>query len=91
MLKDRSGRWFRSKSERARSGAESLIPGARGADGARRHGVTRWQPYDWRATLKAGELALPAEAAKEPMFAALVVEPKPLRSSKKQPSLCAAQ
>jgi transposase len=39
--------------------------------------VTRWQVYYWRKKLKAGVLALPAETANEPMFAALVVEPKP--------------
>ena len=55
------------------------MPGARVADIARRHEVTRWQVYDWRKKLKAGVLGLPAERAKEPMFAALIVEPKPAR------------
>ena len=77
ILEDRSGRRFRSEAERARIAAESLLPGVRVADVARRHEVTRWQVYDWRKKLKAGALALPSETVKEPMFAALVVEPKP--------------
>lgn len=83
ILEDRSGRRFRSEGERARIAAESLVPGMRVADVARRHGVTRWQVYDWRKKLTAGVLALPAETAKEPMFAALVVEPKPSRPSRR--------
>ena len=59
------------------------MPGVRVADVACRHGVTRWQVYDWRKKLTAGVLALPAETAKEPMFAALVVEPKPSRPSRR--------
>ena len=77
IFEGRSGRRFRSEGERARIAAESLVAGVRVADVARRYEVTCWQVYDWRKTLKAGVLALPAETAKEPMFAALVVEPKP--------------
>ncbi len=83
ILEDRSGRRLRSEGERAQIAAESLVPGVRVADVARRHDVTRWQVYDWRKKLKAGLLALPAETAKEPMFAALVVEPKPTRPSRR--------
>ena len=83
IVEDRSGRRLRSEGERARIAAESLVPGMRVADVARRHEVTRWQVYDWRKKLKAGLLALPAETAKEPMFAALVVEPKPARPSRR--------
>ncbi|WEJ78496.1 hypothetical protein EQ718_06160 [Paracoccus versutus] len=50
-------------------------PGARVSDVARRHAVTRWQIYDWRKKLASGHLALTAETASEPMFAALVVAP----------------
>ena len=42
ILEDRSGRRFRSEGERARIAAESLVPGVRVADVARRHEVTRW-------------------------------------------------
>jgi len=79
VLEGRSGRRMRSEAERARIAAESMVPGAKVADVARRHAVTRWQVYDWRKKLMAGALALPAETAEEPMFAALVVEPRPAR------------
>ena len=77
ILEGRTGRRSWSEGERARIAAESLAPGVRVADVARRHEVTRWQVYDWRKKLKGGSLALPAEVAQEPKFAALVVEPKP--------------
>jgi len=75
VLEGRTGRRLRSESERARIAAESLVPGAKVSDVARRHGVTRWQVYDWRKKLTTGVLALPGEATREPLFAALVVEP----------------
>lgn len=75
VLEGRSGRRLRSEGERARIAAESLAPGAKVSDVARRHDVTRWQVYDWRRKLTTGVLALPGEAAREPLFAALVVEP----------------
>ena len=78
VLEGRSGRRMRSEAERARIAAESLVPGTKVADVARRHGVTRWQVYDWRRKLRSGDLAVPAEAMQEPRFAALVVEqPEP--------------
>jgi transposase len=83
ILEGRSGRRLRSEAERARIAAESLVSGVRVADVARRHEVTRWQVYDWRKKLKSGVLALPADTAKEPMFAALVVEPKTARPSRR--------
>lgn len=79
VIEGRSGRRMRSEAERARIAAESMVPGAKVADVARRHAATRWQVYDWRKKLMAGALALRAETADEPMFAALVVEPKPAR------------
>ena len=74
VFEGRSGRRMRSEAERARIAAESLAPGAKVADIARRHGATRWQVYDWRRKLRSGDLAVPAEALREPTFAALVVE-----------------
>jgi transposase len=71
------GRRLRSEAERARIAAEGLVPGAKVADIARRHGVTRWQVYDWRRDLAAGKLAVPASAMSALAFAALVVEPPP--------------
>lgn len=44
---------------------------------ARKHGVTRWQIYDWRKKLRKGHLALPDGVASAPAFAALVVEEQP--------------
>jgi transposase len=44
------------------------------ADVARRHGTTRWQVYDWRKKLRAGQLVVPGSVAALPMFAELVVE-----------------
>lgn len=85
VLEGRSGRRLRSEAERARIAAESLVPGVKVADVARRHGVTRWQVYDWRRKLRSGALAVPAEAIQEPVFAALVVEhpePSPPKPSK---------
>lgn len=82
VIEARDGRRLRSEAERARIAAESLWPGARVADVARRHGVTRWQVYDWRKKLAAGKLAVPDEMVTEPTFAALVVEPRPETPSK---------
>ena len=88
VIEGRTGRRYRSEAERARIAAESLVPGAKVADVARRHGATRWQVYDWRRKLAAGQLAVPAEAMAEPAFATLVVEPpqaeeKPVRRAPK--------
>lgn len=71
------GRRLRSEEERARIAAESMMPGAKVADVARRHDVTRWQVYDWRRKLSTGKLAVPAAAMSEAPFAALVVETAP--------------
>ena len=68
------GRRLRSEEERARIAAESMMPGAKVADVARRHDVTRWQVYDWRRKLASGQLAVPATAMSEAPFAALMVE-----------------
>lgn len=74
VIEGRTGRRVRSPEERARIAAESLVPGAKVADVARRYGVTRWQVYDWRRKLRSGELAVPQEVMSEPAFAALVLE-----------------
>ena len=69
---------------KARIIAESLMPGARVAEVARRHGTTRGQIYDWRLA-REGLLVLPAPVGSEPAFAAVVVEepPPPPRPAKK--------
>ena len=56
VFEGRSGRRMRSEAERARIAAESLAPGAKVADIARRHGATRWQVYDWPVELRLGKI-----------------------------------
>jgi transposase len=57
---DRRRRW--SKADKARIVQESLKPGAVVSEVAQRHGLTRWQLYDWRrkARTAAGDRAEPA-------------------------------
>jgi transposase len=69
-----SGRRQRTKAERARIAAESMMPGVTVADIARKHGTTRWQIYDWRKQLRKGNLVLPESVAFLPVFAELVVD-----------------
>ena len=69
-----TGRRQRSDAERARIAAEGLLPGVRVTDVARKHGVTRWQVYDWRKQLRSGRLTLPESVTSAPAFAALLVE-----------------
>jgi transposase len=71
VIEGPSGRRWRTKAERARIAAESLVPGASVADVARRHGTTRWQVYDWRKKLRTGQLVVPESVAALPMFAEL--------------------
>ncbi len=56
----RRRRW--SKADKARIVQESLKPGAVVSEVAQRHGLTRWQLYDWRrkARTAAGDRAEPA-------------------------------
>jgi transposase len=74
VIEGPTGRRRRTKVERARIAAESLVPGASVADVARRYGTTRWQIYDWRKKLRAGQLTVPESVAGLPMFAELVVD-----------------
>lgn len=74
VIEGPTGRRRRTKAERARIAAESLVPGALVTDVARRHGTTRWQVYDWRKKLQTGQLVVPEHVAALPMFAELVVE-----------------
>lgn len=73
VIEGPSGRRRRTKAERARIAAESMMPGVTVADVARRHGTTRWQVYDWRKQIRKGNLLLPESLAALPMFAELVV------------------
>jgi len=74
VIEGPSGRRRRTKAERARIAAESMMPGVRVADVARRHGTTRWQIYDWRKQVRKGNLVLPESVAALPAFAELVVD-----------------
>jgi hypothetical protein len=65
--------------------AESLQPGVRVADIARRHGLIPHQPSDWRRHARQGLLSLPAdllpalpqpdEGSAEPAFVPLAIAP----------------
>ena len=74
VLEGPSGRRRRTKAERARIAAESMMPGVTVADTARKHGTTRWQIYDWRKQLRKGNLMVPENVAALPIFAELVVD-----------------
>jgi transposase len=74
VIEGPSGRRLRTKAERARIAAESLVLGASVTDVAQRHGTTRWQIYDWRRKLRTGQLVVPESVAALPMFAEVVVE-----------------
>jgi len=50
------------------------MPRTQIADVARRHGVTRWQVYDWRRRVRDRRLALPESVVSAPAFATPVVE-----------------
>jgi transposase len=74
VIEGPTGRRRRTKAERARIAAESLLPGASVTDVARRHGTTRWQIYDWRKQIRKGNLVVPESVAALPVFAELVVD-----------------
>jgi transposase len=74
VIEGASGRRQRTREERARIAAESLLPGVRVSDIARKYDATRWQIYTWRKRLRKGELVLSESAASLPFFAQLVAE-----------------
>jgi transposase len=74
VIEGPSGRRRRTKAERARIAAESLMPGVTVADVARKHGTTRWQICDWRKQIRKGNLVLPESVAALPVFAELVFD-----------------
>ena len=63
VIEGPTGRRRRTKGERGRIAAESLMPGVSVADVARRHGTTRWQVYYWRKKLQTGQLVVPESVA----------------------------
>lgn len=74
VIEGPSGRRRRTKAERARIAAESMMPGVKVTEVARKHGTTRWQIYDWRKQIRKGNLMLPESVAALPFFAELVVD-----------------
>jgi len=74
VIEGPSGQRRRTKAERARIAAESMMPGVRVADVARKHGTTRWQIYDWRKQIRKGNLVVPESVAALPMFTELMVD-----------------
>jgi transposase len=80
VIEGPTGRRQRTGAEKARIVAESLMPGVRVSEVARKYGATRWQIYDWRKRLRReGRLALPERAGAASAFAAVVVEDAPER------------
>ena len=65
-------RW--AEAEKARIVQQSLEPGARVCDVARRNGVKAQQLSVWRSRARRGELALPGSQA--PAFVTVEVEPE---------------
>ena len=78
VIEGPSGRRRRTKAERARIAAESMMPGVTVADIARKHGTTRWQIYDWRKQIRKGNLVLPESVAALPVFAELAFRAMPV-------------
>lgn len=74
VIADPTGRRQRSDAEKARIAAESLAPDAVVSDVARRHGVTRWQVYDWRRRFRIGRTSLSEEIVSTPAFVRLAVD-----------------
>ncbi len=69
-----TGRQLRSDAEKARIAAESLAPDAVVSDEARRHGVMRWQVYDWRRRFRIGRTSLSEKIVSTPAFVGLAVD-----------------
>ena len=78
VIEGRTGRRRWTEAEKARIVVESLVPGARVAEVARRHGTTRWQIYDWRRQQTKGLLEMPLAQAEGggASFAPVVIEPE---------------
>jgi len=81
VIEGPSGRRRRTKAERARIAAESMMPGVTVTEVARKHGTTRWQIYDWRKQIRKGNLMLPENLAALPFFAELVVDDRAAAAS----------
>jgi transposase len=76
VVRGPSGRQRWRDDVKARVVADSLQRGARVADVARAHGVTRGQVYQWRMLARRGLLMLPGDDEAALDFASVVVEPE---------------
>ena len=76
VVRGPSGRQSWSHDVKARVVADSFRRGARVADVARAHGVTRGQVYQWRMLARRGVLVLPGDDEAALDFASVVVEPE---------------
>ncbi len=74
VLEGPTGRRSWPDAVKARLVLESLQPGARVGEIARRHGMAPQHLSSWRRHAREGKLALPASALCEPAFAALMVD-----------------
>ena len=86
VIEGPSGRRWRTKAERARIAAESMVPGVKVADVARKHGATRWQIYDWRKRIRKGDLVLPESVASLPVFAELRADDSAVNAATARPA-----
>lgn len=86
VIEGPSGRRRRTKADRARIAAESMMLGVRVADVARKHGTTRWQIYDWRKQIRKGNLVLPESVATLAMFAELTVNDSAVDAATARPA-----
>ena len=84
VIEGPTGRRNRSAADKAKIATESLMPGAQVATVARKHGVTRWQVYDWRRRLHRGRLSLPDSLA---TFAPLMLDEMPKTQAAVDPML----
>jgi len=75
VVRGPSGRQRWTDEVKARVVADSFRRGARVADVARAHGVTRGQVYQWRMLARRGLLVLPGDDEAPLDFASVVVEP----------------
>ena len=77
VIEGPTGRRRRTKAERARIAAESLVPGASVADVARRHDLTRQHIYQWRREMRRKGLWPEAEAAGPSFLPVEIATPPP--------------
>ena len=77
ILEGATGRRTWSAELKGRIVAETLMPGARVVDVARRHGMAAQHLSTWRRLAREGRMALPGDGLEDgPMFAVLEIAPE---------------